>query len=123
MKKMIFLFILFVVMDADVVTVINEIKKMQTFTPQFKKMAKYDIFGNFIINKKDNSGFNSAVNEKLQINAVFQNRININGSWYKTGDIINGYKIIKINNNEVVMKKNGKIKTIIFKSNIIKVVK
>jgi len=122
MKKIVLIYIIFVFINADIIDVINDIKKMESFTPQFKKLPRYDFFGNYSINKTVKEEFIPR-SEKLQINAIFQNRVNINGHWYKTGDSVNGYEIVKINNNEIIMKKNGEIKKLLFKSNIIKVVK
>ncbi|GAB6074012.1 hypothetical protein [Nautilia lithotrophica] len=123
MKKMLIFLILFIFVKADVFTIINDIKKMQLFNPKFKKLVNYDIFNDYVTNKEINSETPATFNENIQINAIFQNRVNINGSWYKIGDIVSGYQIIKINNNKVIMKKNRKIKTLIIKSNILKVVK
>ena len=109
---------------SDVFTIITEIKKMESFTPAFKKIEKYNIFSNLEIQNNNVLTGGAIVRQNnLILNAIFQNKANINGVWLKPGDVIEGYKIVKINNNEVVLKKNKKTKKLIIKSNILKVVK
>ena len=124
MKKILFL-LSAVLLYGDISDIISYIKNMESYTLKFKKIVHYNVFSDIVAEKSENLKINGNTNnsKNIAIYAVFQNKININGHWYKIGDVIDGYKIIKINNNEVVMKKKGKIKTIIFKSNIIKVVK
>ena len=123
MKKIIILF-LGVIVYSDVFTIITKIKKMETYNPIFKKLEKYDIFGNYIFNNKHILNTDTTAHQLMfQINAIFQNKVNINGEWYKLGDKIEGYKIVKINNEGIVLERNGKIKKFILKSNILKVVK
>ena len=121
MKKIVFL-ICSVFLFADVSDIINEIKKMESFTPKFKHFVNYNIFIN---NKVKNHYIRNVVisntDSNLILYAVFQNRVNINGIWLKVGEVINGYKIIKIAPNKVLLKKDGKIKKLILKPNILKV--
>lgn len=54
----------------------------------------------------------------LSISAILNNRVYINGKFYKEGDIIYGYKIIGIVNKYIKVKKNKKISIIpLIKSN------
>ncbi|ACM92103.1 hypothetical protein NAMH_1375 [Nautilia profundicola AmH] len=122
MKKLI-IFVILITLNADIYTVITEIKKMQTYTPNFKKIEKYNIFSSFNIVNKNIPLEITAQDKILSLNAIFQNKADINGVWVKVGDEIAGYKVIKINNNEVVLKKNNTIKKLVLKSNILKVVK
>jgi hypothetical protein len=120
MKKYL-LILLTVVLHADISAIINEIKEMESYTPKFKNMEKYDLFTNLGLK----SGGKTFINTEyaIKIDAIFQNRVNINGKWYKAGDEIYGYKIIKITDEGVFLSKNGKIKKINLKSNVLKVEK
>ena len=44
----------------------------------------------------------------LELGAIMNNSVMISGSWYKLGDSINGYKIVEINYNSVLLTKNKK---------------
>ncbi|SFP13288.1 hypothetical protein [Hydrogenimonas thermophila] len=66
-------------------------------------------------------------NKRLSLKAIVNNRAKINYKWYSHNSTINGYKIIKISNDYVVLKrgnrtiylylKNKKNKNIKFSSN------
>jgi len=124
MKKII-IFLAMVFAYSDVYTIITQIKKMESFKPEFKKIQKYNIFSSFDINNNSVKSVTSfaAKADNLIINAIFQNRVNINGTWYKLGDMIEGYRIVKVYNNEVILKRDNKIKKLVLKSNILKVLK
>jgi hypothetical protein len=47
--------------------------------------------------------------ESLHISTILNNRVFANSSWRSVGDEVSGYKIIQINKNEVLARKNGKI--------------
>ncbi len=123
MKKIIFL-IFFVFLFADVSNIIGEIKNIENYTPKFKHFVNYNIFVNNKVKnqyKKSVVVSNTNTNSNLTLYAVFQNKVNINGIWLKVGEVINGYKIIKIASNKVILKKDGKIKKLVLKPNILKV--
>jgi len=120
MKKIIFIFFSF--LYADITYIINEIKKIEKFKPIFKKVTYYNIFEYEIkIAKKNIVAVFKKENFNLEIYAIFQNRVNINGKWLKIGDAINGYKILKITNNYVYLKRNNQILKLPIKSYILRV--
>ncbi len=124
MKKILFL-LSAVLLYGDISDIISYIKNMESYTLKFKKIVHYNVFSDIVAEKSENLKINGNTNnsKNIAIYAVFQNKININGHWYKTGDIVYGYKIVKITNDKVFLKKNNRIKIIEFKTNIIKVVK
>jgi hypothetical protein len=40
------------------------------------------------------------------LKAILLNKVNINGKWYKVGDMIDNYKIINVQSNKVIITKN-----------------
>lgn len=120
MKKMIFLIFAVSFVFADVLNIITQIKQMETYKPVFKPLPDYNIF------TKDIEIQNSKVatlpkQNTLVLNAVFQNRADINGKWVKKGDNIEGYLVIKISDKEVVLKKDGKYKKLLLTPKVLKV--
>ena len=112
MRKIIFL-TFFLFLYADVKYIINEIVKIEEFKPIFKKIKYYNVFEYETNIVKENI---MAVSQKedlnLKIYAIFQNRVNINGKWFKVGDNIYGYKIVKIDKNFVLLKNKNRQKTL-----------
>jgi hypothetical protein len=53
----------------------------------------------------------------LKLSAIINNSALINGKWYKLGDIINNYKISKIDNNSLTLKYKTKTKILTTASN------
>ncbi len=122
MKKA--LIIAVVVLQADISTVITEVKSMQKFTPKFENIAKYNIFSeDIILNTQINTNKTTNKKFKLNLNAIFQNKANINGKWIKKGESIKGYKLIKISDNGIVLKRDKKLLPIVIKLNVLKVKK
>ena len=110
MKKIFFLSF-FIFLFGNTMQIIEEIKKIEQFRPKFKNVKNFNIFS-FNEEKKENINKDFNLLKKtpmLQIYAIFQNKVNINGEWFKLGDSINGYKIVKIGKNFVLLKK-GNIK-------------
>jgi hypothetical protein len=106
--------------------IISLIKNMESFTPKFRHIVNYNPFKIQVpIQKNEQVNIKnvSVIKKELKLYAIFQNKVNINGKWLKTGDYIEGYKVIKISENEVLLTKNGKIKKIALKANLIKVAK
>jgi len=125
MKKILLLTV-FVTLYADVSEIISLIKNMENFTPKFRHIVNYNPFKIQVpIQKNEQVNIKnvSVIKKELKLYAIFQNKVNINGKWLKTGDYIEGYKVIKISENEVLLTKNGKIKKIALKANLIKVAK
>ena len=121
MKKIIFL-IYCSLLYADITHIINEITKVERFKPVFKKIRYYNIFEyEADITKKNIGAISKKESYDLKIYAIFQNRVNINGKWFKIGDIINGYKVLKITNDDVYLKKNNEILILSITNHILKV--
>ena len=121
MKKAVLL-ILGLFLQADVLNVVTQIKNMENYAPEFKKIAKYDIFGEDIVIIKKQLNQKKA-KKNLILNVIFQNRANINGLWVKKGDDIEGYKVVRVFSDGVVLKNDKEIKKIILISKILKVAK
>ncbi|HIQ50555.1 MAG TPA: hypothetical protein EYH54_01125 [Nautiliaceae bacterium] len=113
MKKLFSLIFFFVFLFSSTIQIIEEIKEIEQFKPKFKNVQNFDIFSfeedkKKIVDKK--ISFIPKKSPVLQIYAIFQNKVNINGRWFKVGDKIYGYKIVKISKKFVLLKK-GNIKT------------
>jgi len=124
MKKL-FLLSFFIFLFSDTIKIIEDIKKIEQFNPKFKSVQNFNVFSfnekRQKIVKKDFS-FTSKKDLTLQIYAIFQNRVNINGEWFEVGDMIDGYKIAKINKNFVLLKKGNSKKILkIFSINKLKI--
>lgn len=124
MKK--FIIFLAVFLFADVSDTILKLQDMKNMKKKFLKID-YNIFKEEkkpVIKKvlKINK-IKKAKKINLHIFAIFNNKININGNWYKKGDIVYDYKIIKVLNNGVVLKKHSKITILKIKESILKVSK
>ena len=124
MKKILFL-LSAVLLYGDISDIISYIKNMESYTLKFKKIVHYNVFSDIVAERSGNLKINENTNnsKNIAIYAVFQNKININGHWYKIGDVIDGYKIVKISNDKVFLEREKHIKIIKFKTSIIKVVK
>jgi len=94
---------------------------MENYRPVFKKIQHYKPFSDEVIPTKENGKIFNVSPVNLSLNAIFQNKAFINGRWVKRGDLIEGYKVIKITQNSVVLFKNGKIKKITLNPKVIKV--
>ena len=58
---------------------------------------------------------------QLKLYAIYNNRAYINGKFYKIGDKIYGYRVYKIYDNYVVLKRNSKLKVVyLIKNRILK---
>jgi len=121
MKK-IFLLSCFVFLFSDTIKIIEEVKKIEQFEPKFKSVQGFDIFY-FNESKQEsviidsNSTSTSKKDSTLKIYAIFQDRVNINEKWFKIGDSIDGYEIIKIDKNSILLKKENDKKTLKIFSN------
>ena len=125
MKKIFFLSF-FAFLFANTMQIIEEIKKIEQFKPKFKNVQNFNIFSFDDEEKKENINKNRNLVPKtvpiLRIYAIFQNKVNINGKWFKLGDNVNGYKIIKIGKGFVLLKKDNIKKYLkLFSNNKIKI--
>jgi len=70
--------------------------------------VKYDPFkkGQEVVQKVMNK---KEVESSLYITSILNNRVFVNSHWYKVGDKVNGYKIIQINNNDILAKNSKKV--------------
>ena len=50
--------------------------------------------------------------KRFVLTAVINNRVKLNGKWYGTGDIVEGYKIVEVQPNTVKLSHNGTITTV-----------
>jgi type II secretory pathway component PulC len=117
MKK---LFMLFagVFLYADISAIISQIKDIDSYTPVFKPVRSYSVFTDISLKKQHiKADYTGSV---LVLNAVFQDRADINGKWVKKGDKIEGYEVLRVNSDKVVLKKDGKIKILSSKSKVLK---
>jgi hypothetical protein len=53
---------------------------------------------------------------KLQLQAIFENRVKISGRWYRVGDFVKKQKIVKIEDSGIELKFRGKIYRLNFNS-------
>ena len=120
MKKIIFLGF-FLLGYADVSSIIKEISKIERFRPKFKKIKYYNIFEYEDIFKPNNLTVSKKENYSFKIYAIFQNKVNINGKWFKIGDIIKWYKILKITHKYIYLKKDNEILKISITNSLLKV--
>ncbi len=104
MKKM--LIFIAVLLYADVSDTLVKIKEIENLKKHFLNID-YNIFGTNKIIITPVVSLEKNLN--LKIYAVFNNKININNKWYKIGDEINGYKILKITDDYVILKKENQI--------------
>lgn len=60
--------------------------------------------------KKKKNDTNNTIKkaEPYNLIGIISDRININGKWYKIGDVINNYEIIKINNHNAILQNGDK---------------
>jgi len=118
MKKLIIF--LAILLYADISDILIKIKDIENMKKSFLKV-NYNIFGE---NYNIESSFIPVVNNEINLNifAIFNNKVNINGKWYKTGDEVEGYKIFKITSDKIFLKRDNKIIVLkIRQSNILKV--
>ena len=122
MKKFIIFIAVFIY--ADVSDVILKIKEIENIKRKFLKID-YNMFETKnkevliplpVIKRKKKE-------VKLVLNAIFNNKVNINGKWYKVKDKVFDYVIYKILEDKVVLKNGNKIIVLKIRPNILKVSK
>jgi len=119
----ILIFLMAVFLFGDVSDTILKIKYIENNKKQFLKID-YNIF----MTNEENPISSPIIFEKpkkyetdLKLYAIFNNKVNINSRWYNKGDFVNGYKIVKILDDKVLLKKNSRIKILKIKSTVLKV--
>ncbi|MGB5793192.1 hypothetical protein [Poseidonibacter sp.] len=86
---------------------LNLSKDKQTKKYIFKIEISFDKF--FIKNKKADIKVKKQKNINIfKVKAIISNNVLINNKWIKQNEFINGYKLIEINKNSVVLQKNNK---------------
>ena len=89
------------------ITNFNLSKDKQTKKYIFKIEISFSKF--FIKNKKDDIKVKKQKSINIfKVKAIISNNALINNKWIKENEFINGYELIKINNNSVVLEKNNK---------------
>ena len=119
MKKLIIF--LTVLLFGDVSDILFKIKEIENLKKNFLNID-YNIFSTHNMPAPAVIGVvKESIN--LKIYAVFNDKININGKWYKIGDEVQGYKILKVSDRYLLLKKDGKIFTLKIGNDYLKVVK
>jgi len=108
LKKFIFFIAIF--LYADISDVLLKIKEIENHKKIFLKYPDYNIFTSKVYKIKPKQSIIQIHKPlvKLTLNAIFNNSAKINGKWVKKGDVIYNYKIIKIEYNKVILKKDNK---------------
>ncbi len=119
--RVLLIFVFAVFLYADISYVISVIKQIEEYKPKFKPFIDYNIFVSKFNNIEKKQKKRVVFDKKLTVYAIFLDKVNINGIWLKEDDEIEGYKIVKITNNRVILKKNGKKKILTFNYKVLKV--
>jgi len=125
MKIIVFLAI-FSLLYANVKYIVDEIMKIEKIKPLFIKVEHYDAFeceANKTNKAKENviPKTTKKYDYKLKVYAIFQDKVNINGKWFKIGDTIDGYKIAKVVNNGVYLIRSNKTLKLSITNHILKI--
>jgi len=108
LKKLIFFLGIF--LYADISDILLKIKEIENHKKIFLKYPDYNIFTSKIykLGPKQSIIQIHKPSVKLILNAVFNDSAKINGKWVKKGDVIYNFKVIKIDYNKVILKKDNK---------------
>jgi len=121
MKKIIFITV-GIFLYADISNVLLKIDKLENFKRTFMKID-LPVCKN-TTPKQETIFTNSSKSEnKLILNAIFNKKALINNEWVKSGDILNGYKVMKVFSKQVVLKRGKNIIVLKFNKSLIKVKK
>jgi len=118
-----FLIIIFFIVYAfgDVKRIVNKIEDIENIKYNFIPYNNYNPFEGEEFKPKNKGVKKEKKTFVLKIDAIFNDKVYINGKWYKVGDEIYGNKILKIYHTKVVFIKNGKIFEIPIGMKILKV--
>lgn len=83
---------------------ISEIKQIENKPIILLKFPNYNFFEMPKIKVKAKK----AIKPHFKVLAIFDNSVFINGKWYKVGDVVYGFRIVKIYDNRIVVKRDGK---------------
>jgi len=108
MKKIIFFIAAF--LYADISSILLKIKQIEKSKKIFLPVIHYNIFTSSSIQSLKTIQIYSA--SPIKVYAVFNDLVNINGRWFRIGEEVNGYKITKVSNKKIILKKDGKYLTV-----------
>lgn len=96
------------------------------FSKTLPLSVKYDPFSKTqeIINKTAKKRVSNSEKHhfNLKVYAIYNNKVFINSKFYKTGDMIYGYKVYKIGKNYVILKRKNRFKVVnLVKNGILKI--
>jgi len=100
--------------NIDINQLVQKIQKVQK-NKKISQTVDYKIYDPFtkakIILKKNNRTFVKKIKraKPIVIQTILNNSVLIDGKWYYRGAIVYGSKIIKINANNILVKKGNKI--------------
>jgi len=117
MKKIIIFFTLF--LYADISNVLFQIDKIENYKPKFKHINIKKC--NEVLSSNHIKIINNHSNLKLK--AIFNKKVLIDNKWLGEGNIVKGYKIIKIYPKKVLLKKENNFLILRFNNNLLKVKK
>jgi len=121
MKKIVFI-VIGIFLYADISNVLLKIDKLENFKRTFMKIdlpiCKKTTPKQSIIIKNQVKHENA-----LTLNAIFNKKALINNKWVKSGDVLNGYKVMKVFSKQVVLKRGKNIIVLKFNKSLIKVKK
>jgi len=121
MRKIVIMFI-GIFLYADISNILLKIYGIENFHRSFIKINLPDCERTF--SKKDNFiGEIKKSDNKLILNAIFNNKALINNKWVKAGDFFNSYQVMKILSKQVILKRNNRIIVLKFNQSVIKVKK
>jgi len=108
MKKIIFFIAVF--LYADISNILIKIKQIEESKKTFLPMPPYNIF--IFLKTELVNRVQIYTANPLKIYAIFNNLVNINGRWFRVGENVNGYKIIKVSDKKVILKKDNRYITL-----------
>jgi hypothetical protein len=117
MKKTIIFLSIF--LYADISNILLKIDKIEHYKRKFNKIflkkCNVNIYNSNLSNNKI-----SIKKTDLSLAAIFNNKALINNKWVQKGDIIDGYKVLKIYPKKVLLKKDKKIVVLKFDNILLK---
>ncbi len=90
--------------DKDISKLKNPFIFLNKNRPKIKKKS----VTNYKVKKTYSKKRYKSKRKRLMLDAIMNKSALINGTWYKVGQSINGYKIVNINNNSILLTKNNK---------------
>jgi len=111
MKKLVVLLIMINLYASDTKEILFLLKDLQKIQYNYKPINK--LFNNTKKPKKEIYKLKDTKPKKTQtkyvLEVIFNNKVKINGKWYKNGDAIDNYKILVVDNNVFLINKHKTI--------------